>query len=60
MAVPVMGTSTLPTEMISCEDETEEKSTLFTLAIDFEIGEEGFFEPSLYFTSFKASIVACS
>ena len=60
MVVPVMGTSTLPTEMISCEYKTEGKSTLFTSAIDFEIGEEGFSKPSLCFTSSKASIAACA
>ena len=60
MLVPVMGISTLPTEMISCEDETEEKSTLFISIVDFEIGEEGFSEPSLCFTSSKAFFVACS
>ena len=40
MPVPVMGISTLPIEMISCEDETKEKPTLFTSTVDFETCEE--------------------
>ena len=60
MSVPVMCISTLPTEIISCEYEIEEKSTLFTSVVDFEIGEMGFSEPSLHLTYSKASIVACS
>ena len=59
MSVPKMGISTLPTEMISCE-ETEEKSTLFTLVVDCEIGEEGFSKPLLRFASSKVSVAARS
>ena len=59
MPVPVIGISTLPTEMTSCE-ETEEKSPLFTLAIDCETGEEGFSRPLFRFASSKASVAACS
>ena len=59
MPVPVIGISTLPTEMTSCE-ETEEKSTLFTLGVDGETDEESCCKPSLRFTSVNASDMACS
>ena len=54
MPIPVMGISTFPIEMIACEDETEEKSTLFTSDVDLEIGDDGLFKPFLFFKSSKA------
>jgi len=38
----VMGTSTVPTEIILSEEETEEKSTSFTSTVDLESTDEGF------------------
>ena len=60
MPVPVMGISTFPIEMIACEDETEEKSTLFTSDVDLETGGEGLFKPLFHFNSSKASSAACN
>ena len=45
--VPEMGTSRLPTEIPSCENETEERSTFFASAVVFEAGDDSFAKPLL-------------